>query len=198
MTKTAPNSNSSVRIWQATTAALLVTLIVSLVFMKPPARESTATAVAVPLGGEDATLAENQPPSEQDAFLPENVVLAEPGLQISYDHPYRTDTLHISLAFGEEVEYKASMMAGETIVYSWQSAQPMYVDMHGEPPDYPDSPTVRYEEADGVRSGFGRMTVPFDGKHGWYWMNVGEKDAVIELTISGFYDKMEEVYRKKQ
>jgi hypothetical protein len=195
------NSESAAKIWKASFFAVLVAFVLLFTVVLPG-------GFGIGLGGKDRvseisteTDLEPEPASEPDplddlaSLMAGGAIEAEPGTHKSYDQPYRTEVISISMASLEEVEYKAHMKAGDTIIYSWKSNQTMYVDVHGEPHTYPEDDAVRYEEVDGITSGQGWIRPSFDGMHGWFWMNTGESDDVIELTISGYYEKAEEVYR---
>ena len=41
----------------------------------------------------------------------------------------------------------------------------------------------------GVESG--TMKAPFDGIHGWYLNNRSDRDVVVKLTASGFFEDVE-------
>ncbi|MEJ8566106.1 hypothetical protein [Elongatibacter sediminis] len=149
-------------------------------------REASNSAQEAPVAAPEDDLA---------ALIQGNIRPAKPGTFRRSDSAYRTETVSIPLPVSGEVEVKAHMKPGDTMVYSWTSPQSMYVDVHGEPYTYPDEPAVRYEEIDGVQSGHGRLTAAIEGMHGWYWLNTGEDDAVIELQVSGYFERLEEVYR---
>ncbi len=197
------DGNSTSRMGTATLLAILVAFGLLLVVIWPAedkerGAEAEQTTVADPAADNEY----QQPPTDDGAIDDElaaimsgNIRLAETGTQVSSDTPFKTEEFRIQLASLEEVEYKAHMKPGETLVYSWQSSQPMYVDMHGEPYTYPDEPAVRYLERDGVQSGHGKVTATFPGMNGWFWMNTGEQAAEIVLNVSGFYDRFEEVHR---
>jgi len=102
--------------------------------------------------------------------------------------PYKTDTIVIPLKGDGEVEYKIKMKAGQALVYSWQSDNGnVYYDFHGEPPDNPKG-SQTYKKDEELRSANGAFVAPFDGIHGWYWLNLTEKPIKITLKISGFYE----------
>jgi hypothetical protein len=102
--------------------------------------------------------------------------------------PYKTDTIVIPLKGDAEVEYKIKMKAGQALVYSWQSDNGnVYYDFHGEPPDNPKG-SQTYKKDEELRSANGAFVAPFDGIHGWYWLNLTDKPIKITLKISGFYE----------
>lgn len=183
------------RILKATLAALAVAVLVTVLVIWPawfgigPTVRSTAVTGAP---ADDAAAAVED---ELAAIMAGNIRPAEPGLQKAYPQAFRSEVVRIPLDPSQEVEFKAHMSPGDTLVYSWKSSQPLYVDMHGEPYTYPEDPAVRYEEIDGASSGHGRLTAAFSGMHGWFWLNTSDQAVEIELEVSGFYDKLEEVYR---
>jgi hypothetical protein len=105
-----------------------------------------------------------------------------------FPSPYKTDTIQIPLKGDGEIEYKIKMKAGQALVYSWQSdSGNVYYDFHGEPPDNPNS-SETYKKDEEVRSSNGAFVAPFDGIHGWYWLNLTGHPIKITLKISGFYE----------
>lgn len=101
---------------------------------------------------------------------------------------YKTDTIKIPIGGDGEVEYKVKMKAGEAMVYSWQSdSGNVYYDFHGEPAGNPKG-SQTYKKDEELKSANGAFVAPFDGIHGWYWLNLTEKPIKITLKISGFYE----------
>jgi hypothetical protein len=106
----------------------------------------------------------------------------------------KTETLRIRLGFDEKTEIKAQMQKAKAIVYSWKvEGGGVYVDFHGHDPSKGDAYWVRYEEAGqetGVTGRSGSLVAPFAGEHGWFWLNTSEQPITIELTVTGYYDKL--------
>ena len=106
-----------------------------------------------------------------------------------YPSAFHSNVIEIPLAKdGGELEYKVRMKAGESIVYSWSVDNgAAYYDFHAE--SEPDHRDLRYKEDQaGASSGHGSLIAPFDGIHGWYWLNLEEHPIVITLRVSGFYE----------
>lgn len=104
-----------------------------------------------------------------------------------YDKPFKTETIKVPLGPDGEIEYKATMKAGQAIVYSWEVDRgAVYYDFHGEPAD--PKQAKRYMEVQETKSANGIFVAPFDGKHGWYWLNVTGDPIVVTLKLSGFYE----------
>lgn len=110
-----------------------------------------------------------------------------------YDTEFRSDTVKIRLGPDGELEYKVAMKPGAALVYSWAVDQgTVYYDFHGEPFSDPKHATRYREEQENTKSN-GSFVAPFDGIHGWFWLNLTGKPQVITLKMSGFYElhKME-------
>ena len=104
-----------------------------------------------------------------------------------YPAEYRTDTVKIPLGPDGEIEYKVAMKTGESMVYSWSvDHESVYYDFHGEPSNDPKH-AVRYREEQENTKGNGAFVAPFEGIHGWFWLNLSGKPIVITLKMSGFY-----------
>jgi hypothetical protein len=104
-----------------------------------------------------------------------------------YPTEYRTDTVKIPLGPDGELEYKVAMKAGESMVYSWAvDRESVYYDFHGEPSNDPKH-AVRYREEQENTKANGTLVAPFEGIHGWFWLNLSGKPIVITLKMSGFY-----------
>jgi hypothetical protein len=104
------------------------------------------------------------------------------------DGPPRNHTFSFELAGLQDDEYKLHMLANQSILYTWTSTGPVNFDFHGDP-DRPSRPGEfsSYEDAqDDSRSG--SFQAPFDGRHGWYFQNVGGQPVTITLEVWGYYD----------
>lgn len=110
-----------------------------------------------------------------------------------YPNEFRTDTVKITLKPDGELEYKVAMKAGESMVYSWSVDQgTIYYDFHGEHANDPKN-SQRYREEQETTKSNGTFVAPFDGIHGWFWLNLTGKPQVVTLKMSGYYElhKME-------
>jgi hypothetical protein len=138
------------------------------------------------------------PVDELADLMAGNTVAAEPGTHQAHSAAFRAEETVIRLESLEEVEVKARLAPGDTMLYSWEGTGPVYVDTHGEPFDYPDTPAVRYAEEDGITAANGRITAPIAGLHGWYWLNTNDDPITITLKTSGYYEELGEIYRNRQ
>jgi hypothetical protein len=104
-----------------------------------------------------------------------------------FDTPFKTDTVKIPIGPDGELEYKVNMKAGQSMIYSWAVDKgAVYYDFHGEPADPTQSKS--YKEVQETKSANGAFTAPFDGKHGWYWLNVTSEPIIVTLKLTGFYE----------
>ena len=109
-----------------------------------------------------------------------------------YPTPFRSDVIDIPLKGVEELEYKVRMKEGETLAFSWAVADgaPVYADFHGEalPGMRAQVQSYRIDGKEiGISASNGSLIAPFDGIHGWYWVNLRDKPIVIRLRVSGYY-----------
>jgi hypothetical protein len=112
---------------------------------------------------------------------------ADPSISRLFETSFKTDTIQIPLGPDGELEYKAVMKAGQTMIYSWSvNKGSVYYDFHGEPANPKDS--QRYMEVQETKAANGSFTAPFDGKHGWFWLNLTSENIVVTLKLTGFYE----------
>lgn len=104
--------------------------------------------------------------------------------------PYRSDELSLTLQPSEGAEIKAILRKGEQFVFSWATdGGKVNFDMHGEPPNAGDKFTS-YWKGQQQANAQGTFVAPFDGTHGWYWRNRGDKAVTIKVKVSGFHEKL--------
>ena len=109
---------------------------------------------------------------------------------IKSELPYRSEEMSLTLQPDEGSEIKAVMRKGEQFVFSWTAeGGKVNFDMHGERPNAGDQFTS-YWTAQQQASAQGTFAAPFDGTHGWYWRNRGDKPVTIKVKVSGFYEKL--------
>jgi hypothetical protein len=141
-------------------------------------------------------------PEEFDFYEPE--ILGDPYSR-TRDTKFRSETLTIELDVGEQTEYKAIMKQGDAMVYHWKlgNGTTVYTDFHADPGEnaaaagYPDRYYIRYAESETTENA-GSLVAPFDGNHGWYWLNIEEEPITITLEVHGYYDRIEELMRSYQ
>ncbi|MDQ2640104.1 MAG: hypothetical protein M3Y79_05955 [Pseudomonadota bacterium] len=130
--------------------------------------------------------------SDLDTPIP----LPNPAISQIEAAPPKTETMRIQLDFDERTEVKVEMAKSKVVLYSWKvTGGDVYVDFHGHDPAKGNSFWVRYEEAgqeegQGVSSRNGSLVAPFDGQHGWYFLNLAQGPITIDLTVTGYFDRL--------
>jgi hypothetical protein len=197
--------------------ALAVAIIAAVLFVLPAEYGVDPTGLGAKLGL--LHLADSNAGTDDDPYAATRIVQGTfPGIPAEFDFwdpevlgdPYartqpaafRSAQLTISLDVGEQVEYKAVMKQGDAIVYHWKLKNGVvYTDFHADPGEaaegYPDEYFIRYKEGE-EGEGAGSLVAPFDGNHGWYWLNIEDYSIEIALTVHGFYDHIEELGRSYQ
>lgn len=199
--------------------ALVAAVVVTMLFVLPAEFGVDPTGVGARLGlvdlaarGDAAETAETGNgsttiegtwpgiPGEFDFYEPD--VLGDPFSRTQAEK-FRSDTLTVELDVGEQTEYKAIMKQGDALVYHWrlENGTSVYTDFHADPGEnaegYPDRYYIRYAESETAESS-GSLVAPFDGNHGWYWLNIEEEPVTIRLEVHGFYESIDELMRSYQ
>lgn len=103
----------------------------------------------------------------------------------------KMDALTITLKPGEQTEIKTLLKAAQVVTFSWQAeGGRVYTDYHGHEPGAGNDFWVRYEEQQSGTEGSGSLVAPFDGEHGWFWLNISEQPVTIKLSVNGYYEKI--------
>jgi hypothetical protein len=103
---------------------------------------------------------------------------------------FRSDNLEVALAPKSDVEYKALLDEGESMVFDWDAGgSQVEFDFHGEPKPGPRGAFLSFQKGTATKSA-GSLRAPFTGTHGWYWKNSTTKPVVIKLKVSGFYTEI--------
>jgi hypothetical protein len=114
-------------------------------------------------------------------------------LMHAHERKYLSGRVVISVQPGEGLEYKATLAAGEPLLYSWTVAGgPVYFEFHGEPTEgeWPKDYYRSYQIKEQSNGEHGSFVAPFTGVHGWYWKNLSTEPATITLEASGYYTRL--------
>src|SRR3546814_6550787 len=103
--------------------------------------------------------------------------------------------MSLTLAPGKGAEIKAHMNQGDTFVFHWTADAAVAVDMHGERVDAAKDEYTSYWIEREQSEASGTFTAPFDGSHGWYWLNRGDTPVTVQVDISGF---QQDLYRSEE
>jgi hypothetical protein len=119
----------------------------------------------------------------------EPVPLPNPAIHQLETAAPRTETLTVRIPAEGQTEVKTVMREAKMVVYSWQVDRgDVYVDYHGHDPAMGNEFWVRYQEEQETAGAHGTLVAPFDGEHGWYWLNYNEFPVEITLTVTGYFD----------
>jgi hypothetical protein len=171
-------------LWRFLIAAIAGSLIVVCVVM-PAEYRKDPTGFGRMVGLLELTKPKVAAPAPSDATpddKPANGVVSH-----YYEQPFKIETVKVRIGPDGEVEYKAKMKAGQALMYSWEVDKgSVYYDFHGGPADPKQS--KRYLEVQETKNANGAFVAPFDGKHGWYWLNLSAEPIVVTVKLSGFYE----------
>ncbi len=149
-------------------------------------------------GSKAAGAADAGKPAGQGSDMPQapldaDATGAAPALKVwSVAHPerYVQRSYEVALKGDEELEYKAVMSRGDSMLYSWRvkEGSQVYFEFHGEPTEgkWPEGYYESYEKGE-ASAGAGSMVAPFNGHHGWYWLNLSEKPVTVVVELAGYY-----------
>ncbi len=101
----------------------------------------------------------------------------------------RQDAMTVELLPGKGVEVKALLKSGEGFAYHWTATDDVAVDMHGEREGV-KSAWTSYAVETAQREASGTFIAPFDGTHGWYWLNRGTTPVVVTVSVAGFQSSL--------
>ena len=108
---------------------------------------------------------------------------------------YKHGQYDINVPAGVGLEFKVAMHAKDTIVYSWVSdiddANLMDVEFHGHTDPVDGKGDLMFYKIHNEGRGSGVLNAPFTGIHGWYLNNRSDKDVLVQLTVSGFFEESE-------
>lgn len=102
----------------------------------------------------------------------------------------REDMVEVIIPAGKGIEYKIDVLKYGKVKYEWSTGDhTVFFDFHGEVKEKNPVHPVFYESYTVAYSNnmVGTFTSPFEGKHGWYFKNLGEKDIVVKIRLKGQY-----------
>jgi hypothetical protein len=161
----------------ATIAAVGVAAVVLVVAVLPAEYGLDPTGIGEALG----LVILSDPAAAAAADVRPDGLVAEENLQ-------RSDTITFDLEPSGFVEYKYRLEAGQSMLYAWQTTSPVRSEMHSEADGAQEGTAEFFEIIESTTAAQGSYTAPFPGIHGWYWLNLSEKEPIsVTLTSTGFY-----------
>jgi hypothetical protein len=182
--------------------ALVVALIVLVAFIIPAVYGRDPVGIGAALGitslsapavrtieltdtiGGNETVREAEIPDFGDP-----VPLPNPAIHQEEDVAPDTVTVEVMIPAEAETEIKTVLQQNKVIAYTWAVDRgTIYSDFHGHNPEFGSDFWVRYIEHQETAGGNGSLVAPFEGEHGWYWLNYNEFPVTVTLTVSGYFD----------
>ncbi len=181
----------------AVAAALLVTVVLPAEYGIDPTGVGNALGLDVLGGGAEVAQAAELPGPATAADVGLDAVgqpakPVEAGQVGKRDGAYRQETMSLTLAPGEGAEIKAPMTSGDALVFHWTASGEVAVDMHGERTGAAEGEYTSYWIERAQQQASGSFTAPFDGTHGWYWLNRGTEPVTVQVQVAGF---QQDLYR---
>ena len=133
-------------------------------------------------------------PAKVDEFGESLPVVVGANLRV-HDIAYKSETINIQIDADAQVEYKAIMDTGEALLYSWEADGELYYDFDAHQENGNPQFWTRYSEGEGSADQ-GSIVAPYQGEHGWYWLNIAGKAVTVKLSVAGYYDRIKEIELK--
>ena len=131
-------------------------------------------------------------PSPSSEVVTAPVTQSPAATVIKSEEAFRSDEMKLTLQPGEGSEIKATMRQGEQFVFIWTAeGGKVNFDMHGERPNAGAEFTSYWKDKQKTRAQ-GVFVAPFDGTHGWFWRNRGDKPVSVKVKVSGFYETLQQ------
>tara|TARA_R110002073_G_scaffold40547_4_gene114915 strand:- start:2614 stop:3246 length:633 start_codon:yes stop_codon:yes gene_type:complete len=103
----------------------------------------------------------------------------------------REDETKVIVPAGKGIEFKIDMLKYGTMKYEWstENNEVLYFDFHGEVKQEKEVKEVYFESYTIANSHnmVGTFLAPYDGKHGWFFRNIGNSDVVVKFRLKGQY-----------
>ncbi|PJJ06774.1 MULTISPECIES: hypothetical protein [Janthinobacterium] len=120
---------------------------------------------------------------------PTSMAIAAPNVNTGI----RSDEVKVTLASNQGTEVKMLMAKGARVEYSWTTDGGLVNhDTHGESTIVGTKGSHRYSKGVQVGSDKGELIAAFDGEHGWFWRNRGDKAVTITVKVSGQYQDIKQ------
>lgn len=102
----------------------------------------------------------------------------------------RSDKVSLVLRPGQGAEVKLTMKAGDKAYFDWTAnGAAVNFDAHGDG----GGRSISYKKGRQVGEDTGVIQAAFNGNHGWYWRNRGDKDVTMTLRTQGDYTEIKRV-----
>ena len=99
---------------------------------------------------------------------------------------FKEDYVEFPLGPFESIEYKYALTAGQAMVYSWSAEAEVVFDFHSEQSGREPQDAVSFSTGRAAAQ-HGTYVAPYDGIHGWFWENRGQRQVTVKLHSEGFF-----------
>ena len=187
----------------AIAASVVVALIILVMFILPAEFGTDPTGMGEKLGVTDMSLDEAEESATVSAAAnlnPDNIVdnsndenRIEGTDHVTFVAPLQFAEIEIPVPADGQLEYKFVLEKGSQLNYTWSGndGKLAYSDLHGHTPGPTGTPedeiVVKYLDSQEDQSVSGQFTAPFDGDHGWFFLNLQSEDITISLSVSGHW-----------
>ena len=202
---------STKRLLKATVIAVIVACTLLITIVLPAEYGIDPTGIGTRLGlnklGEAASATEpsstgdvaeekqavNEAPATEEKVdaVGQPLKAVDDSMLTKHEGDYRVETMTVTLEPGKGAEIKARMKGGESFVFHWAvTGGEVASDFHGEKVDAKKDEYTSYWIDGAMASASGSFTAPFEGRHGWYWLNRGDKPVTVTVKVTGFYQEL--------
>lgn len=201
------NKNSTEKTTLSSLLAVVISIIAALfilvVFILPAEFGKDITGLGTKFGVTNMSPAETETETEAASYnsLLANVVdnSNNPGKIESPEHimfgsPIKFMETVVILEANNHAEFKFDLQTGNQVNYSWsvEGGNLVYSDLHGHNPGPTDAEEddelINYLDSQEDTSLSGQFIAPFTGDHGWYFLNLENKEVRINIQASGHWD----------
>jgi hypothetical protein len=137
--------------------------------------------------------AEAAPPAESAETDNGDILLDEESTTPAAATGGSVGRVQLTLAPGQGEEVKATMNAGDELIYDWSTGGPVIrFELHGEPVPAKGDEFTSFEKGSSAGAK-GKFRAPFNGTHGWYWRNNTKAPVTVTVSATGTFSKFAKV-----
>lgn len=194
-----PVHPSTKSLLKATAIAIIISCVLLITIVLPAEYGVDPTGIGTRLGlnklgeaAEEKQAVNEVPASEEKVDAVGQPLKAVDGRMLTkHEGDYRVETMTVTLAPGTGAEIKARMKGGESFVFHWAvTGGEVASDFHGEKLNAAKDEYTSYWIDGAMSRASGSFTAPFEGRHGWYWLNRSDKPVTVTVKVTGFYQEL--------
>ena len=194
-----PVHPSTKSLLKATAIAIIISCVLLITIVLPAEYGVDPTGIGTRLGlnklGEAAEekQAVNEVPASEEKVdaVGQPLKAVDDSMLTKHEGDYRVETMTVTLEPGTGAEIKARMKGGESFVFHWAvTGGEVASDFHGEKLNAAKDEYTSYWIDGAMSRASGSFTAPFEGRHGWYWLNRSDKPVTVTVKVTGFYQEL--------